>query len=151
MKNHESLACGGFFIAVGFVYGASALMSLPMGSAVSMGPGYFPTVLSGLLVVLGIAIVIRGSEAEDAILERVPWRAVLMLSLAVILFAVLLRSLGLFLTVFLTAFIGCLASREATVLKAAMLGVGLAVLCALIFSFGIGLPIPLFGSWLGGS
>jgi hypothetical protein len=60
------------------------------------------------------------------------------------------RSLGLFPTVLLTTFLTCLGDGKVTLVKAAVLGFAMAVLCTLIFSFGVGLPIPIFGSWLRG-
>lgn len=151
MKDREALASGGIFVAVGCIYGASAMLSLPMGSMISMGPGYFPVVLSGLLVLLGGAIVLRGLRHEGRVaFGSLPWRAILMIALAILCFAFFIRSLGLFVTVLLTAFLSCLADAKVTALKAATMALAMAVLCTLIFSLGIGLPIPIFGSWLRG-
>lgn len=151
MKDKASLASGGIFVAIGCIYGVSAALSLPMGSAINMGAGYFPVVLSGLLVLLGAAIVIGSFNREDSTaFDQIPWRAITMISLAILCFAFFIRSLGLFLTVALTAFLSCLANGKVPVWKAAAVGLTMAVLCTLIFHFGIGLPVPLIGRWLGG-
>lgn len=151
MKDRESLASGGIFFAVGSVCGLTTMLTLPIGSAFSMGPGYFPLVLSGLLALLGAAIVIRGLRGEGShVFGPVPWRALVMISLAILCFAFFIRSLGLFPTALLTTLLACAGNGGAGILKAAALSLIMAALCTLIFSFGIGLPIPIFGSWLGG-
>src|SRR5262245_22563424 len=102
----KSLASGGFFIAVGLLYGSIAFQSLPIGEVLNMGPGFFPIVLSGLLVLFGAIIVVRSFfEAQETPFGIVPWRAILMLSLAIVIFASFIRQLGMLPGVFATAFI----------------------------------------------
>lgn len=151
MTDKDSLVSGGLFIAIGAIYGTTAVMTLPMGTAFSMGPGYFPLVLSGILVAFGIAIVARGLRRRDtSAFGRIRWRPVVMISLAILSFAFFIRSLGLFPTAALATFLSCLAGEDVTIGKAAAVGLSMAVLCTLIFSFGIGLPIPVFGAWIRG-
>lgn len=149
--NRASLASGAVFAATGCIYGASAWLSLPLGSSTDMGPGYFPLALSGILVLLGASIFLRGLyEGKGEVLERLPWRAIFMLSLGILAFAFFIRSLGLFATVLLTTFLASLGNDDVSLWKAAVLSVGIAVLCTLIFGLGIRLPIPIFGAWAGG-
>lgn len=148
--NRASVTSGSIFIAVGGLYGVTAYTSLPMGSMVEMGPGYFPVVLSSLLVMLGAVIALRGAyEGPEVALESVPWRAMLMLSLAILAFAFFVKSLGLLPTVIVSAFLACLADPHVSTWKAAVLSLALAVLCTLIFGIGIGLPVPIVGPWAG--
>jgi hypothetical protein len=151
VKDWESLASGGIFVAIGCIYGITAITTLPLGSAFSMGPGYFPLVLSGLLAVLGAAIMLRGL-GRQAILGfgPVPWRAIVMISLAILAFAFFIRALGLFPTALVTTLLTCLARGDAGPRRALALSVVMALICTLIFSFGIGLPVPIFGPWLRG-
>ena len=62
------------FIATG-VFFVIASRAFPMGTAVRMGPAYFPSVLGGLLVVLGFAILVRAfvSKVHHSI-EAFPFR-----------------------------------------------------------------------------
>lgn len=146
--NRKDIAAGGFFVAVGALYGGMALRSLPMGSPLSMGPGYFPLVLCGLLIVLGSATAIRGLFIGGGTpFGRVPWRAVVMLSLATIFFAAFLRQLGLFPSIFFSTLIAALASSQVKLLTAILTALLVAVFCIVVFSYGIKLPIPIFGSW----
>jgi hypothetical protein len=55
IKNGKDFWAGLMFMGFGLGFILVAL-NYPMGSAVHMGPAYFPTLLGGLLVVLGLAI-----------------------------------------------------------------------------------------------
>jgi hypothetical protein len=55
----RDLLAGGTFVAIGLAFAAAA-SRYQLGSALQMGPGYYPLVLGGLLVVLGIAVAVEG-------------------------------------------------------------------------------------------
>jgi hypothetical protein len=149
--NKNDVAAGAFFVAVGLLYGGIAWKWLPLGQALNMGPGYFPMVLSSLLTVLGAVTVIRGFWVGGASrFGIVPWRAVVMLSLATIIFATFLRELGLFPCVFASAMTASLASPQITLKSAAIVSLMIAAFCIGVFTYGISIPIPVFGSWFVG-
>jgi hypothetical protein len=72
--NAKDLAAGTIFAAIGALYGIQSL-TLDPGTALRMGPGAFPTLLSGALVVLGIAIAVRGINMPTGPFGVIPWRA----------------------------------------------------------------------------
>jgi len=149
--NRKDLGAGILFVAVGSLYGGIALETLPMNSAREMGPGYMPVILSSIVVLIGLAVVVRSFFiAQETPFGKVAWRPVVMLSLAAIVFATFLDQLGLFPAVLATAFIACLSSSQIGYRQAILIAVGLAAFCTLVFGYGVGLPIPLFGSWFGG-
>jgi hypothetical protein len=146
--NRKDIAASAFFIAVGLLYGGIAWKSLPLGHALNMGPGYFPMVLSGLLAVLGAAMLIRSLRSGNgSSFGIVPWRAIIMLSLATIFFAVFLRDLGLFLCVFASSMLASLSSPKIKIQRAAFVSLVIAIFCVVVFIYGIRLSIPIFGSW----
>jgi hypothetical protein len=146
--NRKDVAAGAFFVVVGLLYAGIAWKWLPIGHALNMGPGYFPLVLSGLLTVLGAATLIRGLWIEaGSPFGIVPWRAVVLLSLATIIFATFLRELGLLLCVFATSMTASLASPQVRIRSAAIVSMLIAAFCVAVFTYGINLPLPIFGSW----
>lgn len=147
----KSISAGAFFVAVGLLYGNTALRTLPFGSTRDMGPGYFPILLSGLLAVLGVAILARGLLAgRDGRLGVVPWRAIAMLMLAIVVFATLLHPFGLFPTVALTAATAAMSVKHMKPMKVLAISLAIAVFCTLVFGYGVKLPIPILGPLLGG-
>lgn len=150
--NQKDLGSGLSFLSMAIVYGWVALRELPFGSALNMGPGYFPIVLCTILGVIGSFLTIRALCAGKSIslTSHFSWRPVIAICLAVILFGTFIRELGLFLSVFGTAFICSLASRRVAWTNAFYLAVALAIISTGIFAFGVRLPLPVIGTWFTG-
>ena len=146
--NVKDLGAGVIFIAIGLLFGVGAT-NLDLGTALRMGPGYFPLILAALLVVLGLAIVVSGlgHTAPDRL--AVPWRGLVLILAAPVVFGLTVRGLGLAPALALVALISAFASRRMSVPLAVGLSLGLTAFCVLVFSFGLGLPLRLFGPWLG--
>lgn len=145
----KDVASGAIFAGIGALYGTIALTSLQMGTALEMGPAYFPVILSGALVLLGIGIAARGllRERPATPFGAVSWRAIGMISAATLVFAAFLDDLGMFPGIFLTSLIASLASTRARLLKAALASLAIAAFCTLVFSYAVRLPVPVFGPW----
>ena len=115
-----------------------------------MGPGYFPLILAGLLVALGLAIVGYGFGHAATGSMAVPWRGLVLILSAPVVFGLTVRGLGLVPALALVVVIASFASQRMALWLALALTVGLTAFCVLVFSFGLGLPLRLFGPWLGG-
>lgn len=156
--DRKDLGAGASFIAVGLLYGGIALRGglgnpmLPMGQALSMGPGYFPVVLSGLLIITGAILVGRSffTGRETQFFNVIAWRAIIMVSLGIVIFGSFVREIGLAPAVFLATFLSALGSRHAKVLYSAAVSLGITVFCVLVFAYVARLPIPIFGTWFTG-
>ena len=59
----KNVAAGAIFTLIGAYFCIEAALNLRMGTAFRMGPGYFPIVIGGLLVLLGLAIAFLGGES----------------------------------------------------------------------------------------
>jgi hypothetical protein len=120
-----------------------------MGTAGRMGPAYFPTILGTLLAVIGLVGVIRsGMHSGEAIGKFYIRELVLVLS-AVLLFGFLVRGAGLVPSVLVLVLLSAYASPKFTWGPSLLLAVGLAVFCVVVFVKLLGLPMPVFGPWLG--
>jgi hypothetical protein len=145
--NVKDIAAGLTFVALGGWFAAGSL-GLELGTPLRMGPGFFPLILAGLLVAIGAVIVLQGLQHAPSALGSAPWRGIVMLSAAPIVFGATIRGLGLVLAVALAAGISAFASRRMSLLLAAAVTAGLTLFCILVFHYGLGLPIRLFGPWL---
>jgi hypothetical protein len=139
---------GALFVLVGLFFGAQAL-NLPLGTAFRMGPGYFPLVLSGLLILLGGIIIASAVNTESEEIGGFPLRGMVLILAAPILFGIFVRGLGFIPSIFITAFVASFASRRMTVPLAAIIAVALTVFAALVFLYGLELPFRPVGPWLG--
>jgi hypothetical protein len=147
-KSLRDLLAGLIFIAFGGAF-AFAAWNYDLGTALRMGPGYFPLLLGVVLALLGIGIIVQGlMYADDQPLGSIPWRAILLISAGVIFFGFAVRRLGLAPALFVASFLAALSSERMSLLAAVSLALGLTVFCILVFVEGLGMPVPLLGPWL---
>jgi len=139
-----------FFAGLVFLgFGAGAILiarGYPMGGAMRMGPGYFPTVLGGLLVLLGLVLVARAFWLRDEPVEAWAFRPLLLVHGAVVAFALTVRPLGLVVATLALVGLSRLGGWDFRVLEVAALFLFLAALAIGLFVYGLGLP---FGVWPG--
>ena len=140
---------GAFFLGVGVAF-AGLGRDYPMGTAMRMGPGYFPMLLGGLLALIGLSLIIRSLLKPGPAVGRLAYGKVALVTLSNVLFALLLRRLGLVAALILLVVVSAYASVRFRWPVALALAVGLAVGSSIIFVWLLGLPIPIRGTWLGG-
>ena len=146
--NKSDLGAGAIFIALGLGFGIMTLWGLEIGTARRMGPGYFPIMLSGILIALGLAVVVKGINHADVERGPLPWWGLAVLLPVPVIFGLLIRPLGMAPVLLITTFLTSFASKRMTFGVAAALSVGLVVFCVAVFNFGLGLPLRLFGPWI---
>lgn len=149
IRNPKDVLAGLLFIVLALVFGWQAQL-LPMGSSVRMGPGYFPMVLSGLMLFLGIVVLIGGLRSQADAPTGIAWRGLILLTLASLSFGFFMRPLGFLPTLALTVFICTLGSQKFRLTTGLAITAVMVVFSWAVFIWGLGLPIQLIGPWLGG-
>lgn len=145
--NKADFFAGLVFILFGIVFGVQCL-GLEMGTTFRMGPGYFPTVLSVILLGLGAAIVFSSTRSVGEDIGTYAWRGMVFILAAPIFFGLTVRGLGFVPSIFLTTLIAALAGLKLKPLYAVVLAIGVTIFCTLVFSVALGLPFRRFGPWL---
>jgi len=140
---------GLLMMALALLFGATA-MGYPLGTARNLDSGAFPILLSGLLFCLGLAITIIGLARGSGGIDNWTWRGVLLILGPPVFFGFFIRELGLIPCLVLVAFVSSFASRLARLPISILLAILLTLFCVGVFIYGLGLPIPLLGRWLGG-
>jgi hypothetical protein len=140
-------AAGIFFILAGGVFGAQAL-GLEIGTALRMGPGFFPLVLAIVLIVLGLLILASAFRAPGEDIGTTAWRGMMFILPAPIFFGLTVRGLGFVPSIFLTTLVAAMASMRMKAGPALILAACVTVFCTLVFSYALGLPFRRFGPWL---
>ena len=119
----------------------------PFGTSLRMGPGYFPSVLGGLLVVGGIYFVARGLRSEETIEPGWSLRALIVLPLSLVLFGYLMDRAG-FIPALIVLIVGSAAAgKEFNFIEVLILAVTLTILSVVVFIWGLGLPYPLLADF----
>jgi hypothetical protein len=120
----------------------------PFGSALRMGPGYFPSVLGGIMVAFGIAVLFMGIRNNEKIKGHLSIRAVIVLPVATVVFGILMEHVGFIPALAALVPISSFAGREFKWTEAVLLTIGLIIISLAIFIWGLGLPYPLIkGVW----
>lgn len=144
-------AIGALFalIAKGIKLGDSVLLAgYAMGTPARMGPAFFPFWLGVILFGLGLAIAIGGfrheSKPGDTEFPTYHWRPILYVLASVVMFGVILKTVGMLIAGFLLVFVASMGNPEKFHARdVVLLGIGLVIFCAAVFIWGLKLPIPL--------
>ena len=143
IKSPRDFWAGLMFISFGLFFLIVSQVMYQMGTAVRMGPGYFPTVLGGILAVLG-AIVLFGSFAvEGPPVAKFHFRPLLFILASSLAFAYLLKPLGLVLASAALIFISAYGGHEFKWKEVAWLTLVLVIFSVLVFVKGLTLPFPI--------
>lgn len=138
------IVAGGLCVLVGAATMVEAL-SYAMGAARRMGPGWFPFALGLIMFLLGLGIVFVEGILTPARSSGSPaLRSLIGVMAAIFAFALLIERNGLAPAVFVATFLATLAEREVRFVPSLVLAIGVTVVTALIFHFGLALPIPLW-------
>jgi hypothetical protein len=143
----KEAAAGGLFIAFGLAFLVLSL-GLERGTALRMGPGYFPLILSCALLLLGAVILANAFRSVGGPAGTMAWRGILLILPAPVVFGLTVKPLGFVAAVFLATFVAGLASRQFALWKVLVLALAVSLFATLIFSYGLGLPFRRIGPWL---
>ena len=93
IRNNRDVWAGVMLIATG----AAAVIiarDYSFGTSLRMGPGYFPSVLGGLLVLFGLYLVASGLRSNEKIEGTWSLRALVVLPLSLVMFGLLMEYAG---------------------------------------------------------
>jgi hypothetical protein len=145
IKSQEDFWAGLMFIGFGLLAVVVA-RDYPFGSTMRMGPGYFPTVLGGLMIVMGAIISIRSTWVTGEGIRRFGWRGLFFLSLAFATYGFLIDTMdvGFVISIAAVVILSTLASREFNWVESLWLAALLVLGTVAVFIWGLDMPYPLF-------
>ena len=145
-RHNQDFWAGVMLIATGLAAVVIA-RDYAFGTALRMGPGYFPSILGGLLVLAGLYLVVKGLRSGEKITGTWSVRALIVFPLSLVLFGLLMEYAGFVPALAVLIFGSAAAGTEFKFGEVALLTVFLTVMCVLVFVWGIGLPYPLFAGF----
>lgn len=134
-------------------FGLSAVIiarDYDMGTALKMGPAYFPTLLGWLLAGIGAISVLRGFLVRGTPVGGFAFKALLMIVGATVLFGLTVRGAGMAIALPILVIFSAAASKRFRPLATLLMATGLTLFCVLVFLKGLGVPLPVIGDWFGG-
>ena len=147
LRDNRDFLAGLLFIILGGLAVVFA-RDYPIGSAMRMGPGYFPTVLGAILLLFGGYVMLRGIRSREKVKGEWGWRPLALITLSIVLFGFLLDRLGLIPAIIALFFAAAAAGREFRFKEVLLLAVVMTAFVVGVFIYGLKLPYPLFpGVW----
>ena len=130
--------------------GAAALFvsrGYRFGSAMRMGPGFFPAVLSGILLAFGIGILCFGLLRGQKVTDHISARALILIPLSLVLFGILMKFAGFIASLAALVIVSAAARRGFRLKEVLHLTLGLTLAAVVLFIWGLDLPYPLVRGW----
>lgn len=143
VRSSQDLLAGILFIAFGaaFLFGAA---DLAKGTALRMGPGYVPRILSTIILFVGAVLVLKGLTIDGAKTGYWGLRPLICVVAATLAFAFGIQRLGLVPTIMLTIGISAFAMDEIKPLELTVLAIVMAFGSTLLFVYGLKLNFPIW-------
>ena len=142
LSSRDALA-GLLFVSIG-TFAFFAARHYPVGTIDEMGPGYFPRVLGGLLMLLGGVVLVRGIRNAQPVQGPWAWGALALLTISMLVFGAGIERIGLVPALALMLPIAARAGREFRALEVLLLTAVMCVAAVAVFVWGLRLPYALF-------
>ena len=145
VRSPQDLGAGVVFLligAAGIVFG----QDLAFGSAARMGPGYFPTLLSYLIIAIGLVLAVKSFATDGPQIPQIHLRPLLAIIAAILAFGLLIDRVGLALTAAVLTIAAAYARRDVNLAETLLLAAGLALFTVGVFVYALTQPLP---AWWG--
>jgi hypothetical protein len=143
IRGMKDFSAGLMFIVVGAMFALGA-NQYPMGTAVRMGPAYFPSVLGWVLVALGLIVFVRSFYLDGEEPRKTNYRPLMFIVGSVFVFGFLLDKAGLVVASFALMFISALGGWDFKWKEQVINAVVMTAVIVGMFYYGLGLPFKLF-------
>jgi len=144
IKSPKDFWAGVMFLGTGLFFMVWAMENYQMGTAVRMGPAYFPAVLGGLQAVLGIAVLVGSLTVKGPPVPKMSLRPLIFISVGCVLYGYLMKPLGLVGATAALVYVSALGGHEFNWKEVTILYIILILFSWLVFVKGLTLPFPVW-------
>lgn len=143
IRSQKDFWCGVVFFAIGVAFMVIA-REYRLGTAARMGPGFFPTMLGGLLAGLGLLLAVPAIVRDGDTFPRLHLRPLLTILAGIVVFALLLQPLGFVLAAVVLIVVSGFADPELRLVESVGLALLLTAFSVGVFVVLLGLPLSLW-------
>lgn len=145
VKSQQDFGAGLLFIFIG-IAGVYFGRDLTYGTAMRMGPGFFPTWLSWIIIGIGAVIAFRGLTFDGPTINPPKIRPIIFILGSIVVFGYIINVVGLAITTVVLTVLAAYARPKPGLIETLVFGAGMALFAVLAFVYGLGQPLP---AWWG--
>ena len=150
LRNPKDFWAGVLFAVIGASFAIVVqVYEYPIGNTRRMGPGFFPLVIAVILAIIGLVIVAKAFVTDGEAVSKFAWRPLLWILGGVVLFGVLVKTIGLVLGIIMLVLVSSFGGHEFKLKEQLIAATILAAGCTLVFVKGLGLSFPIWPAFLG--
>ena len=135
---------GGLVLVAVAILAIWASRELPGQRGFAFGPGTAPRLFAGLLVGLGTVVAPIGLVTDGPRIEKYKIRGPVLVIASILLFAAMIRPLGLVIASFITFVVSITGSKEMRIVEGLIGAAVMTVFCVLLFVYLLNLPFQLW-------
>lgn len=131
------------FLALGFSALFYATSHYSLGTPARMGAGFYPTLISGGLIIMGFILLLQAWLEPDEEVGKIDLRTVLFILAGTFLFGFLIERAGLLAAAAVLVIAARLADREVKLVETILLAAVLMATTTALFRYGLGMPLRI--------
>jgi putative tricarboxylic transport membrane protein len=135
---------GGLVLIAVAILAIWASRDLPGQRGFAFGPGTAPRLFAGLLVGLGALVALVGLVTDGPRIEKYKIRGPVLVIASILLFAAMIRPLGLVIASYVTFIVAILGSKEMRVVESFLGAAVMTAFCVGLFVYLLNLPFQLW-------
>jgi putative tricarboxylic transport membrane protein len=135
---------GGLVLAEVAILALIASADLPGQRGFAFGPGTAPRLFSIMLAALGAVVALSGVFAPGPRIEKYKIRGPVLVIVSILLFAAMIRPLGLVPASFITFLVAISGSKEMRLVESLVGAVAMTAFCVVLFVYLLNLPFQLW-------
>jgi putative tricarboxylic transport membrane protein len=135
---------GGLVLIAVAILAIWASRDLPGQRGFAFGPGTAPRLFAGLLVGLGALVALVGLVTDGPRIEKYKIRGPVLVIASILLFAAMIRPLGLVVASYVTFIVAILGSKEMRVVESFLGAAVMTAFCVGLFVYLLNLPFQLW-------
>jgi hypothetical protein len=142
-RDIRDVVAGLAVVAIGAFVGWYAYNEYDIGQLNRMGPGFFPVWLGILLAVIGAFIALPAWFREGSPMQ-IEYKTLALITLSIVVFAFLLKTLGIVLSTVAAVMISSLADRDLSWRNRVLVSIGVAAMTWAVFILGLSMVLPVW-------
>lgn len=140
-KDYRDIVGGLLMMGIGLFVAFFAYENYDPGTLNRMGPGFFPIGLGSLLALFGFLIALPAFFRKGTAIQF-ELRTLVLVTTSILIFAALMKTMGIIVATFLAVMTSSLADREISWKNRVLVALGVSTIVWVVFIYGLRMVLP---------